>query len=115
LIEALCLYDWPLNVRELSLLSGRLIGLHGAEGILKRSHLPDHMLTALAERETGGSKRPRAVEKQARRRTDDDAEFAALMEALRSEGTIAKAAAAIGVSRARAYRLVRAQKVVSNS
>ena len=30
LAEALCLYDWPLNVRELVLLARRLLGLHGA-------------------------------------------------------------------------------------
>ena len=39
-VEALCLYDWPLNVRELSHLVRRLIELHGDELTLKKRHLP---------------------------------------------------------------------------
>jgi len=111
LIEALCLYDWPLNVRELQLLARRLVGVHGHEGALKRSHLPEHMLARVPV--TGLSRTGEGVvatPKQARRSTDDDSEFAALREALRREPTMAKAAASIGISRARAYRLVSARK-----
>ena len=47
--------------------------------------------------------------KQARRSTDDDSEFEALIEALRRHGgSVAKAAAAMGINRARAYRLLSA-------
>ena len=111
LVEALCLYDWPLNVRELQLLARRLVGVHGHGGVLKRSHLPEHMLARLP-----APSLPRtgeisgAAPKQPRRSTDDDTQFAALMEALRREPTMAKAAASIGISRARAYRLVSARK-----
>jgi transcriptional regulator with PAS, ATPase and Fis domain len=110
LIEALCLYDWPLNVRELLLLSIRMIGLYGGDGLLKRSHLPAHVRGVRSEKAAGSSKGARGVEKQIHRSTDDDAEFAALTEALRSQRTVAKAAEAIGVSRARAYRLISARK-----
>src|SRR6185369_13336340 len=41
LVERLCLYDWPFNVRELALLVKRLLVLHGAEPILKVQHLPE--------------------------------------------------------------------------
>jgi DNA-binding NtrC family response regulator len=40
LIEQLCLYDWPLNVRELATLVRRLLVLRGHEGLLKLDHLP---------------------------------------------------------------------------
>ena len=44
LVERLCLYDWPFNVRELVLLVKRLLVLHGAEPVLKLGHLPERML-----------------------------------------------------------------------
>jgi DNA-binding NtrC family response regulator len=40
-VERLCCYDWPLNVRELSLLVRKLIALHGHETVFKRSHVPE--------------------------------------------------------------------------
>ena len=124
LIEALCLYDWPLNVRELVLLTRRLLGIHGHEPVLKKAHLPERMLRRQAVQEQGpaqaGAKQrssePSAGaiesspgERRARRSTADEEEFEALIEALRSHGgSVAKAAAAIGVNRARAYRLLSA-------
>jgi transcriptional regulator with PAS, ATPase and Fis domain len=112
LVETLMLYDWPLNVRELVALARKLLLTHGHEPVLKRSHLPEAFVQSLA-----GSAKPtpaevpreRAPGGAARRRTDDEAEFSALVAALREHGNrVAKAAAAIGVSRARAYRLLAA-------
>jgi transcriptional regulator of acetoin/glycerol metabolism len=40
-VERLCCYRWPLNVRELALLARKLLALHGREGVLKRSHIPE--------------------------------------------------------------------------
>src|SRR6478609_4123782 len=40
-VERLCLYDWPFNVRELGLLVRRLLVLHGTEPMLKLQHLPE--------------------------------------------------------------------------
>jgi transcriptional regulator with PAS, ATPase and Fis domain len=110
LIEALCLYDWPLNVRELLLLARRLLGVHGHEPALKRAHLPSRMLERRPEAaaEKSGAE-PGDEGKPARRATDDRSEFDALIDALRREqGSVARAAALIGVSRARAYRLISA-------
>jgi len=110
LIEALCLYDWPLNVRELVLLARRLIGVHGRESVLKKAHLPERMLARGpddADTEPPG----RAAEREKRpwRKADDSAAFDALVEALRAQkGSVARAAAAVGVTRSRAYRLLAA-------
>jgi DNA-binding NtrC family response regulator len=114
LVEALCLYDWPLNVRELLLLARRLLGVHGHEPVLKKIHLPERMLApapALPPEgqapEAGHAPAPGA--KRGWRKIDDEAEFEALVAALRDhDGNVAQAAAALGVSRARAYRLLAA-------
>jgi transcriptional regulator with AAA-type ATPase domain len=110
LVEALCLYDWPLNVRELTLLARRLLGVHGTELVLKKTFLPERMLRRAPEAATAATDVAAAGSgKQPRRSTDDESEFEALIEALRAHGgSVAKAAAAIGVNRARAYRLLSA-------
>lgn len=108
LVEALCLYRWPLNVRELLLLARRLMGVHGHEEILKRSHLPERIL---GHAPTGENPGDLDMEDQqpVRRKTDDETQFKALVESLhRHGGRVVKAAAAIGISRARAYRLISA-------
>jgi transcriptional regulator with AAA-type ATPase domain len=103
LVEALTLYDWPLNVREVLAVARKLLALHGREPQLKRSHLP----------ETFAARPPNRVERVslsgARRRVENPDQFAALVAALRAnDGSVAKAAQAIGVTRARAYRLLSA-------
>jgi transcriptional regulator with AAA-type ATPase domain len=113
LAEALTLHDWPLNVRELLALARRLLLTHGHEPLLKRSHLPEGFLPRAGRtgpEGDGAAKEPApAFDKSVRRKTDDAAEFSALVTALRAHGNrVAKAAAAIGVSRARAYRLLAA-------
>jgi transcriptional regulator with PAS, ATPase and Fis domain len=110
-VEALCLHDWPLNVRELQTLARKLLVLHGHEAILRRAHLPEGFGAAARERPRPGaaapSDRARGDEGRARRSVDDAGEFAALVEALRANRlSITKAARAIGVSRGRAYRLL---------
>jgi transcriptional regulator with PAS, ATPase and Fis domain len=109
LVEALCLYDWPLNVRELSLLTRQLVGVHGHEPLLKKSFLPARLLAPRADAGDERSETPAMGSRRPRTATSDEAEFEALIQALRQHGgSVAKAAAAIGVSRARAYRLLSA-------
>jgi transcriptional regulator with PAS, ATPase and Fis domain len=113
LVEALCLYDWPMNVRELMVLALRLSQLYGPKDPLRKAYLPESMLPSAAEpsrspdaassRDVSGPVTPRA-----RKKTDDESEFEKLVAALHMCGTVAKAAAEIGVSRARAYRLLSA-------
>jgi transcriptional regulator with PAS, ATPase and Fis domain len=122
LVEQLCLYDWPFNVRELDLLVRRLLVLHAHEGVLRRSHLPDRMLRC-AERATwrddaredalraaGQPLSPPANTPEAHR-ARRDREFDALMTGLRAHGgNVARAAMEAGISRQRAYRLMQANK-----
>src|SRR4029077_10280922 len=42
-IERLCLYDWPGNLRELELLARELLILYGHEASIRRGHLPEHL------------------------------------------------------------------------
>ena len=43
LIESLCRYSWPYNVRELDRLAQNLVALHAHEPILRPSHLPERL------------------------------------------------------------------------
>jgi transcriptional regulator with PAS, ATPase and Fis domain len=120
LVEQLCLYDWPFNVRELDLLVRRLLLLHGHEQELRRSHLPERMVSSsqpAANDETVATSAvaaavpvPNTPEAHRARR---EKELASLIEALRvHKGILARAAAAIGISRQRAGRLMEAGGVV---
>lgn len=96
LVETLMSYDWPLNVRELDLLVRRLLVLFGQEPVLRRSHLLQSVGRQLAPRSG-----PETATKQ------DEDEFSRLVEELRRQrGNVAKAAAQVGISRQRAYRLM---------
>jgi transcriptional regulator with PAS, ATPase and Fis domain len=113
LVEQLCLHDWPFNVRELDLLVRRLLVLHGHEPLLRRSSLPEHIRdrqAGAARTSTGSLPAPHTAEAHRARR---DRELAQLNEALRvHNGSVARAAAAVGISRQRAYRLMEASGVV---
>jgi transcriptional regulator with PAS, ATPase and Fis domain len=105
LVERLCLYDWPFNVRELGLLAQRLLVLHGSETLLRRSHLPEQMLEP---RPRGEPPADSAGQSHAERRKR---EMAALVQGLRAHGgNVARAAAAAGISRQRAYRLMEVER-----
>jgi DNA-binding NtrC family response regulator len=109
LIEALCLYDWPLNVRELVLLARRLIGVYGREPILKKAYLPERMWLRASDDAEREHRPASDREKRSWQKVDDSAAFDALVDALRAQkGSVAKAAAAVGVTRSRAYRLLAA-------
>lgn len=113
LVEALCLYDWPQNVRELVLLVRQLAGMHRGESRLGRRHLPDRMRSPTP---TSDSNPPPLMTpgvgpsvKRQWRRTDDEDEFAQLVAALNAHGgSVSRAAAALGMHRSRAYRLLAA-------
>jgi len=109
LIERLCSHDWPLNVRELVLLTRRLRVLHEDEQSLGVRHLPPRMQEP-ASASVGFSvglttpSRPELERPVARREGPDIQD---LVVALReSEGNVARAAALVGISRQRAYRLL---------
>jgi hypothetical protein len=98
LVEALCAYDWPLNVRELDFLAQRLALLHGHDPIFRRSHLPDrirHFTRPRGESPAplnvlhGGPSRPQL-----------------LAELTNAGGNLARASERLGISRQKAYRIL---------
>jgi DNA-binding NtrC family response regulator len=100
-VERLCRYDWPFNVRELVLLVKRLCVVSGENTSLRAHDLPARMTDALDGADA-------ALERDAKEAVD----LPALVVALRaSQGNIAQAAAMLGISRQRAYRLMRGQTV----
>jgi DNA-binding NtrC family response regulator len=106
LVEHLCLYDWPLNVRELSLLVKRLAVLHG--GGLAWSM--KSMLSELPALEPVAPE-PRPSEPRDLREKHDEEAARALTEALeRHHGNISRAAAELSITRQRAYRLLKSSK-----
>jgi two-component system response regulator FlrC len=106
MLEQLMLYDWPLNVRELAHLARRFLALHAAEPLLRRSFLPARMLQNEAVPSSMGQREG----KPARAATQDEQAFEQLVEALRTHaGNVARAAASLGISRSRAYRLLDAR------
>lgn len=115
LVEQLCMYDWPFNVRELVQLVRRLLALHGEESVLKRAYLPERFQRTSWR---GGRPAPRSapsVEAPPRSRRPvltlrDEADLTRLIDALRANGgNVARAATAVGITRQRAYRLMEAQ------
>ena len=104
LVETLCLHDWPQNVRALELLTRALLAVHGHEPVLKHSHLPAEFAN-----EQGSS--PLSSE-AAPLRDRKEHDLAALTTALESNGgNISAAAAALGISRQRVYRLLEGKTV----
>lgn len=106
LVERLCLHDWPFNVRELVGLAKRLMVLHGQEVTLEVAHLPEVMQALGGTDETAP---PDSGVSQAERGV---LELRTLMAALRaSRGNVAEAAAVLGISRQRAYRMMQAESI----
>ena len=104
LIEQLCLYDWPLNVRELVMLAKRLLIVHGSAGSLKLGHLPARVRRDGARVEPAAALAAPTPQDQAER---DELDFDRLIAALRVHGgNVSRAASAVGISRQRAYRLM---------
>jgi two-component system response regulator AtoC len=100
LVEALCLHDWPDNVRELELVTRRLLAVHGHEASLGRQHLPAGF-AALSE-DLGTSVRPSSPPKGRREHELSRVE----RELANNGGNVKAAAGTLGISRQRVYRLL---------
>jgi DNA-binding NtrC family response regulator len=108
LVEQLCLYDWPGNVRELELVAKRLGTELGEGGRLHRSNLPERILEA---KRGGSGTGPTTTTRVPARNPDgsisEGDEARLLAEALKEcGGNVARAAAALGITRQRAYRII---------
>ncbi|MEM9861727.1 MAG: sigma 54-interacting transcriptional regulator [Myxococcota bacterium] len=99
-MEALCLHDWPMNVRELAACI-RAAALR-AGGAVQLEHLPPRIRERSAT-ETRG-KAPAQKAQKAQKRTDEASVVQALME---SGGNVRQASAALGISRVYLYRLLK--------
>lgn len=92
-IEALCRYDWPYNMRELDRLARQLWALHGDEPTLLLKHLPARITEPTTPAKVG----PGLAE----------LDSATVLTALRTaKGNIKLAAQSLGISRQRLYRML---------
>jgi DNA-binding NtrC family response regulator len=127
LVERLCNYDWPLNVREVVQVARRACALHGSVPLWTPEHIPTRIAgfvrhapsraTSVGAVEHENSPRGSALEgkplegraskRRARLREKDDQELEALIALLREcQGKVSEAAKRMGISRQRAYRLL---------
>lgn len=125
-VEALLIYEFSRNVRELRCLANSLAARHPNAQTLHRSHLPDWVLSRSAQlgddvsvsavRPIGQSyvaelERPIHA---AKGRTLSQRDLPRLLAALqRQRGNVVRAATEIGLSRHQAYRLLRSSSGVS--
>ncbi len=101
LIEALCLHAWPTNVRELEHLARQMLAVHGLEPVLKRSALPQSLLALLP---AAADSIPAPPAESLSRRDHDTQRLAVALQ--QAQGSVSSAAALLGISRQRAYRLL---------
>jgi len=108
LVERLCAHDWPFNVRELVQLVRQLLTLHPSESLLGAHHLPGRI--GPHDPQQASSKiltRPSTLPPGS-----EPVELPALLAALRAAGgNVTRAAAILGISRQRAYRLMESHAV----
>jgi two-component system response regulator FlrC len=104
-LEWLCLYEWPLNVRELVALVHRIVAVYPDAVSLSLKQL-----SCLLPDVTGRVEEPPEVPR--RRRVDSRAFSPEMMTAFghaleRHSGNVAKAAAELEITRQRAYRMLK--------
>ncbi len=108
-VERLLVHDWPFNVRELGLLARRLVVLHGSDATLGVEQLPDRMLEPSEAPTPAEAARPTPTKPLT---PPEPVELPALVTALRTAGgNVARAAAMLGITRQRAYRLMEGHAV----
>ncbi|HET9932999.1 MAG TPA: sigma 54-interacting transcriptional regulator, partial [Polyangiaceae bacterium] len=102
LAERLSLYDWPMNVRELENVARRI-----ASAVPGESLLTNELAREWLGLDEANSVTPPASRKGVAAYSDEELEK--LQEALaRCSGNVARAAAELGITRPRVYRMLRA-------
>jgi DNA-binding NtrC family response regulator len=106
--EALCLYEWPFNMRDLTSLLVRLLTLHPQVRAFDRNMLADMLEPSSPHAEVPGpddGDRPRPASADETARPDPTSqEFLASLH--RNNGNVRKTALDLGISRGRAYRML---------
>jgi DNA-binding NtrC family response regulator len=108
LLERLLLHSWPNNVRELSLLTQRLLVVHGQEPVLKQSMLPEAFGRGEADPPSSASSEQAGAPPAPEDRNQHDLRLLRAAVAA-CDGNISRAAVKAGISRQRAYRLMAGQ------
>jgi len=115
LVERLTLHDYPFNVRELLLLARRLAVFQGNESVLRAQHLPPgvgELGVRVPSRPASPIATAGIAPPSAASEPPAPVELDQLMNALRaSSGNVTRAAAELGITRQRAYRLLEGQAV----
>lgn len=122
-VEALLTHDWPMNVREVVQLALQLTVLYGDRPTWTARLLPDSLRDSQVEARPGSpfGAEPAAVrpssppeahptfppDRRQQAQNSRDQELQLLLAALQEQGgNVSRAAAAVGISRQRAYRLL---------
>jgi transcriptional regulator of acetoin/glycerol metabolism len=112
LVERLCVHDWPFNVRELVQLVRQLLVLHPGDSLLCADHLPARIGLPGAEPSAAAPAGKVGARPDTARASGEPVELPTLLSALRaSGGNVARAAAMLGITRQRAYRLMESHAV----
>jgi transcriptional regulator with PAS, ATPase and Fis domain len=112
LVELLCVHDWPFNVRELVQLVRQLLVLHPNDSLLRAEHLPARIGLPATETSVATPIGKVSARTETARTSVEAVELPTLLSALRAAGgNVARAAAMLGITRQRAYRLMESHAV----
>lgn len=104
-VEALCVYKWPGNLRELSKVLETVIALHRGESLLRHDYLPEHLKLPPAEPVPARSAEAVVGGSSAKKRSEPSQEQ--VEEAVtRCGGNVSEAAKMLGIPRQRMYLYV---------
>jgi transcriptional regulator of acetoin/glycerol metabolism len=94
LVEALCRYAWPYNVRELDRVVQQIVALHADKEVLSRGDLPEKLRVNLSAEDSADNSTYRPSPET-------------LLATLKKEGcNVRRAAQRLGLSRQQMYRLL---------
>ncbi len=112
LVEHLTVYSWPMNVRELENVARRLIALHPGVPTFKLEHVAGWLAAeSTGERSGGQPAKAALVAERLVPSPYSDEERLALDAALaRHAGNVTRAAAELGMTRPKAYRMLRSDQ-----